>query len=98
MSRLKMHKPHIARMIFTLLILCLVGVWSAPVLLGIDTPAVEFTETDSDSFEFDEDLLLIHRGTGGMIDALNFSIGGIDLNMQPAFLARVFSPPRFFPS
>ena len=85
-------------MIFTLLILCLVSVWSAPVFLGIDTPAVEFTETDSDPFEFDEDLLLIHRGTGGMGDGFNFSIGGIHLNMQPAFLARVFSPPRFFPS
>lgn len=93
-----MRKPQISLMIFTLLILCLVSVWSAPVFLGIDTPAVEFTETDSDPFEFDEDLLLIHRGAGSMVDGFNFSIGEIHLNMQPAFLARVFSPPRYFPS
>ena len=93
-----MRKPPLSLMILTFLILCLVSVWSAPAFLGMDTPAVEFTETDADPFEFDEDLLLIHRGTGGMVDAFNFSFGGIHLNMHPAFLARVFSPPRFFTS
>jgi hypothetical protein len=91
-----MRKPHISQMIFMLLILCLVSVWSAPVFLGIDTAAVEFTETDSDPFEFDEDLFLIHRGTGSMANRISFTIGGIHLNMLPASLTRVFSPPRFF--
>ena len=93
-----MRKPPISLMILTFLILCLVSVWSAPAFLGMDTPAVEFTETDSDLFEFDEDLLLIHRGTGGMVGGFIFSIGRMHLIMQPAFLARVFSPPRFFTS
>lgn len=84
-------------MIFTLLILCLVSVWSAPVFLGIYLTAVEFTETDSDPFECDEDLLLIHRGSGGRVDGIKFNIGRMDFDMQPASLTCVFSPPRFFP-
>jgi len=86
--------------VFTLLILCLcmVSVWIAPVFPGTGIPVMEFTEADSDPFEFEEDLFLINQGAGGRIDPLNLKIGAIHLNTQPASLARVFSPPKPFSS
>jgi hypothetical protein len=84
--------------IFALLILCLcmVSVWIAPVFLGTGTPVIEFTETDSDPLEFEEDLFLVNQGTDGIIHPLNLRIGAIHLNTQPASLACVFSPPKHF--
>jgi hypothetical protein len=74
----------------------MVGVWTAPMFLGTAVLAMEFTETDFDPFEFDEDLFLVNQGAAGMIHPLNLRIGAIRLNMQPASLARVFSPPKPF--
>jgi hypothetical protein len=84
--------------VFTLLTLCLcmVSVWTAPVFLGTGTPVIEFTDTDFDPLEFEEDLFLVNQGGDGIIHALNLRIGAIYLNMQPASLARVFSPPKHF--
>jgi hypothetical protein len=91
-----MGKLHNSLTIITLLILCMVSVWAAPVFLGMDTHAMEFTETDTDPFEFDEDPFLIGCGTDSMIHATNFRIGGTHLSMRPASFARVFPPPRPF--
>ena len=76
----------------------MVSVWIAPVFLGTGTPVMEFTETDSDPFEFEEDLFLVNRSADGIIHLLNLRIGAIRLNMQPASLAPVFSPPKPFSS
>jgi hypothetical protein len=91
-----MSKQHNSVMILTILILCMVSVWIAPVLLGIGTHVMEFTEADSDMFEFEEELILADRGINGMIHTINFRIGGTYLNILPASLARVFSPPKPF--
>jgi hypothetical protein len=74
----------------------MVGVWTTPMFFGTAILAMEFTETDSDPFEFEEDLFLVDRGADGIIHPLNLRIGAIRLNMQPASLARVFSPPKPF--
>jgi hypothetical protein len=76
----------------------MVNVWIAPVFLGTGTPVMEFTETDSEPFEFEEDIFLVNRGADGIIYLLNLRIGAIRLNMQPALLARVFPPPKPFSS
>jgi hypothetical protein len=84
--------------IFTLLILCIcmVSVWIAPAFLESGRLVMEFTETDSDSFEFEEDLFLVNHGADGIIHPVNLRIGATRLNIQPASLARVFSPPKPF--
>jgi hypothetical protein len=84
--------------VFTLLILCLcmVSVWIAPAFLEMGGLVMEFTETDSDPFEFEEDLFLANHGTDEIIHPVNLRIGVTRLNMQPASLARVFSPPKPF--
>ncbi|MGE5378623.1 MAG: hypothetical protein ACM3XO_26510 [Bacteroidota bacterium] len=86
--------------IFTLLILCfcMVSVWIAPAFLEAGRLVTEFTETDSDPFEFEEDLFLRNGGADGIVHPVNSRIGATRLNMQPASLARVFSPPRHFSS
>jgi hypothetical protein len=86
--------------IFTLLTLCLcmVSVWIAPAILETGRLVMEFTETDSDPFEFEDDLFLLNGGAEGIIHPMNLRIGAIRLNRQPASLARVFSPPRPFSS
>jgi hypothetical protein len=76
----------------------MVGVSIAPGLLKMGSPAMEFTETDSDPFEFEEELILVNCGTAGLIFAVRLRIGGTHLNMLPAALARVFSPPKPFSS
>jgi hypothetical protein len=93
-----MSKIYKSLTIFTLLILCMVSVWIAPVFLGTSTPAMEFTETDAEPFEFEEELILVNCGTAGLIFAVRLRIGGTHLNMLPAALARVFSPPKPFSS
>jgi hypothetical protein len=97
---LEMSKLQNALTFFTLLILCLcmVGVSIAPGLLEMGSPAMEFTETDSDPFEFDEDLFLVNHGADGIIHPVNLRIDVTHLNMLPAALARVFSPPKPFSS
>jgi hypothetical protein len=97
---LEMSKLQYSLTSITLLILCLcmVSVWIAPMFLGTGTPVIEFTETDSDPSEFEEDLFLVNQGAGGILHPLNLRIGAIHLNMQPASLARVFSPPKPFSS
>ena len=76
----------------------MVSVWIAPAFLETGRPVMEFTETDSDPFEFEEDLFLVYRGTDGISHPVNLRIGATHLNIQPASLERVFSPPRPFSS
>jgi hypothetical protein len=89
-----MSKLHNSQMIFMLLILCMVSVWTAPMFFWTGMPAVEFTENDSDPFEFDDDLFLIDRDGGGMLRSINYRTGGIYLGGRPASLERAFPPPR----
>jgi hypothetical protein len=91
-----MSNLHKARTLFTLLILCMVSVWIAPIFIGIGTPVVEFTETDPDLFEFEEDFYLGSHSTGGMIHPMNLRTVAAHLHKHPASLARVFPPPRPF--
>ncbi len=65
-------------------------------LIGIDIPAVVFTETDTDLFEFEEDIYLGNHSSGGMIHPLSLRIVAVRLYSHPAPLADVFSPPRPF--
>lgn len=76
----------------------MVSVWIAPAFFETGRMVLEFTETESDPFEFEEDLFLVNHGAGGIIHPVNLRIGATRLNMQPASLARVFSPPRHFSS
>ncbi len=64
--------------------------------MGVGTPVMEITETDTEPFEFDEELILENWGTVGLSFPIRLRIGGTPLNMQPAALARLFSPPRPF--
>jgi hypothetical protein len=74
----------------------MISVWIAPVLLMTAMPAMDFVETDSDSFEFEKDIILVNRHNGDIVQPMNFRIDAIRLNMRPAALARVFSPPKLF--
>ena len=76
----------------------MVSVWIAPVFLETGRLVMEFTETDSDPLEFEEDLFLVNHGTDGIIRPVNLRIGATRLNMQPPSLARVFPPPKPFTS
>jgi hypothetical protein len=91
-----MSKPHTPLALFTLLILCMVSIWMAPVFLGTDIPFMDFTETDSDPGEFEEDLFLASCDNGGMIQTICFRIGELQLSMHPVSFAPVFPPPRPF--
>lgn len=91
-----MSKLHKSPIIFTLLILCIVSVWIAPVFLGIGLLAMEFTEADSDPFEFDEDLYLVDYHASGITYSKNLRSLATLLYVHPASLSRVFSPPRSF--
>ena len=91
-----MSKLHNSLILFTLLILCMISVWIAPVILGIYISVMEFTEADSDPSEYAEDLYLVDPSTGGMIQPLNLRIAATHLYIHPASLARLFSPPRSF--
>jgi hypothetical protein len=91
-----MSKLHHSGIMFILLIVCMVSVWIAPVFLGTSTPVMEFTETEAEPFEFEEELILVNYGAAGLIPAIRLRIGGTYLNMLPAALSRVFSPPRPF--
>ena len=62
--------------------------------LVTDTPVLEFNEADSDSFEFEEDLLLLRRCADGMLHPVNLRIGAEYLSVQLPSLARVFTPPK----
>jgi hypothetical protein len=76
----------------------MVSVWIAPVFLETGRLVMEFTETDSDPFEFEEDLFLVNHGADGIIHPVNLRIGVTHLNIQPASLERVFPPPKPFSS
>ena len=91
-----MNKLHSCRTILTLLILCLciVSVSIAPVSPGMGPPAVEFSESDSDPSEFEEDQFLVNCGNDGIIHQMSLRTGAACLDAHPAALARVFSPPR----
>jgi hypothetical protein len=95
---MEMSKQHNSVMILTILILCMISVWIAPVFLMTGMPAMDFAGTDSDSFEFEEDLILVNRSNDGIVHPMSLRIGTTRLNIEPASLAHVFSPPKPFSS
>ena len=84
------------RTTFRLLILCLcmVSLWIAPVFLEVAIPVGALSETDSDPYEFDDDLFSTRHEIVETMDDASSRVGTIYLSAKPASLGRLFSPPK----
>jgi hypothetical protein len=76
----------------------MVSVSIAPMFPGIGTPDMEFSQTDADPSEYEEDQFLVNCGNNAIFHQLSLRIEAACLDVQPASLVRVFSPPRSFSS